>query len=306
MHFWKIGKNLLTFRLFRFAFVFLLGWPIGISFGREIVDATLTKVVITDFPKRIVTLAPSLGELAADILGTDLDRIVGVSEYTDYPPSFKKKTSVGPYHQFNLERVLSLRPDLVLATMDGNPRDRVNHLRELGIPVVIVKTENFKEIKNSILLVASTLGLSNVGVKMAQQLENGIETIRKHFLHRLPLRVLIQVGDDPLIVAGGGSFLHSALETVGAKNLYGNWEAHYPRPALEDVFARNPDVIIIAALGDDLKPYHRMKEKWAQFYGLKAASDHRIYILRSDALLRPTLRILEGLSELGQTIYGKK
>src|SRR5262245_40620061 len=96
--------------------------------AREITDATQTKVVLVDRPNRIVTLSPSLGELAADLLGDNLDRLVGVSEFTDYPPALKKVNSVGPYHQFNLERVLALKPDLVLATLDGNPRDRVLHL----------------------------------------------------------------------------------------------------------------------------------------------------------------------------------
>src|SRR6478672_2161638 len=108
-------------------------------------------------PRRIVTLAPSLAELAADLAGEKIERIVGVSEYTDFPPALKKVESIGPYHKFNLEKVVSLKPDLVLATSDGNSRDQVLHLRELGVPVVVVETQSLAQVVSSIRLIGQAM-----------------------------------------------------------------------------------------------------------------------------------------------------
>lgn len=286
----------------RFPFFLGLFFCLNCS-AREVIDSTQVKVRLADRPKTIVTLVPSLGELVADLLGEDLVSLAGVSEYTDYPPALKRKPSIGPYHQFNIEKVASLRPDLVLATRDGNPKDRVNRLRELGLPVVVVNTESFADVATSIQLVSEALGVPEVGRPMIEKLQRGLLHFQRAERPEASLKVLVQVGDRPMVVAGRRTFLHAALEILGAKNLYEDSEAHYPQPSLEDILARNPDVIVIAALGDDLKPYLQMKANWMRFSKITAVKNQRVHVLRSDALLRPTLRILEGLSVLQKALY---
>ncbi len=279
-----------------------------VSFAREVVDATQAHVLLKEKPQRVITLAPSLGELVADLLGGELERLIAVSEHSDYPPALKRKSSIGPYHQFNLEKVLALKPDLVLATTDGNPRDPVIHLRELGVPVITVQTGSFQEVQESMRLVGLALGVSSLGDQMAKQLEVGIQNIRKKSQKKSKqhssLRVMLQVGDDPLVVVGSGSFLSSALEVTGAQNIYEKAQVRYPKPSLEDVIQKNPDVIVIMAVGSDLSVYERMAQKWKQLAGLKAVINRKVFVLRSDALLRPTLRLLEGISLLSRTLYG--
>ena len=117
-------------------------------------------------------------------------------------------------------------------------------------------------------------------------------------------RVLIQLGDEPLVVAGGKSFLNDALKTVGAVNLYDDLDKGYPRPSLEDVFRRNPDVIVVMAMGDDPGPFRRMAARWKGWPGLSAVRGDRVKVLRGDAVLRPSIRILEGLSLLERAVHG--
>jgi len=284
----------------------LSGLGFSASFASQVMDATHTSVQLPDYPKRIVTLAPSLGELAADILGQEIHRIVGVSEYTDYPPKLRWLPSIGPYHQFNFEKVLSLRPDLVFATLDGNSKEQVKHLRDLGISVVVVETGDFSEIAHSMQLIAKSLGNLKLGEEMALNLTKRLQGFREKAKSHPPLKVLMQIGDSPLVVVGGHSFLSSALKTVGARNVYEDAQAHYPRPSLEDVFQKDPDVIIIVALGDDIAPFQAITQKWSQFPLLKAVKNRRVHLIKSDVLLRPTLRIIEGLSLLEKTVYGKK
>ena len=165
-----------------------------------------------------------------------------MSEYTDYPPALTRVASIGQYSRFNLEKVVGLKPDLVLATLDGNPKDQVLHLRELGVPVVVVATASLKDVEGSMRLVGQAMGVAEDGRRMAERFTTGLSRIRaagrRHFR---AANVLLQLGDDPLVVAGGGSFLQDALEAVGARNVYGDADTHYPRPSLEDVVHRDPD-----------------------------------------------------------------
>jgi iron complex transport system substrate-binding protein len=298
----KKGSLEMLIRIF-FVALFAFAWSPA-THAREIVDSTQTRVVLVDRPLRIVTLAPSLAELAAEILGQGLERIVGVSEFTDYPPALAQVTSIGPYFRFNLEKIVSLKPDLVLATVDGNPKDQVDHLRELKIPVVVVSTENLAQVSLSMILVAQALGDEARGKQISAQFEKGLQRVRDRGKARPGKKVLLQVGENPLVVVGKKSFLHEALEVVGARNLYGDASAHYPKPSLEDVISRNPETILILALGKDLETFQKMKRSWLSFKKLKAVQLHQVKILQGDEILRPSLRLLEGLAILEKAIYG--
>jgi iron complex transport system substrate-binding protein len=275
-------------------------------FATTIIDSTHSKVTIESPPKRIVTLIPSLGELVADLLDKDLDRLVGVSEYSDFPPGLKKVSSVGPYSHVNLEKIVSLKPDLVLATEDGNSKDQVVHLRDLGLKVAVIKSETVADIAVSIDLVAKALHKNANGARMAVALERGLAKIKDRVKGKPKLKVLLQLNDSPLVVAGKGSFLNEGLEWVGAENSYGDSRVHYPRPSIEDILNRNPDVIILMDMGKNIQTARKNAQQWYIHKNLKAVKNNRIYILNSEALLRPTLRFLEGLSQLSDLLYGKK
>lgn len=273
------------------------------TLAREVTDATGARVKVTNTPKRIVTLMPSLGELAADLVGERLDRIVGVSEFTDYPPKLKKTESIGPYYRFNIEKVVVLKPDLVLATTDGNPKDQVLRLRELGLPVVVVSTHSFKEIEDSIRIVAEALGEQKQGGQIVSRLKAGISHIRARAQDRPRKKVLLQIGAEPFVVVGKKSFLHEALDAVGGDNVYGDLAAHYPRPSLEDAVSRNPEVILVLVLGTDLKPFRQMVKSWNEFKQINAVKNARVKMVQGDPIFRPSLRLLEGLALLEKAVH---
>ena len=274
--------------------------------AREVRDATQTTVTLKPVPRRVVTLAPSLAETVSEILGDALDRIVGVSEYTDYPAILKKRESIGPFFKVNLEKIMALKPDLVLATTDGNSKEQIGHLRELGMPVIVVSTASFKEIEESIRLVGQALGSPERGEQVASQLHRGVEHIRERAKTHPKRRVLLQLGDEPIVVAGKNTFLNEAVQAVGATNLYGDVNSSYPRPSLEDIVMRNAEVIVIFAMGADQKPYYSMASHWLQFPTILAVKERHVHIVQGDTILRPSLRLLEGLSLLEGSIYGKK
>lgn len=305
MLFSKTAKT--RFKLLICALLAVQGGWLRSAEAREIVDATRTRVILTrDRPDRIVTLVPSLGELVSDLVGSEgMSRIVGVSEYSDFPSALKKVRSVGPYHRFNLERVMELKPDLVLATLDGNSKDQVDHLRELGIPVVVVTTSSLGEVAASMKLVGVALGDAAGGGRMADRFENELGKIRQEGSRRHPRRpVFLQLGEDPLFTAGRGSFLQSAIDSIGARNIYEETGLSYPKPSREDVVAKKPEVILVLTMGGDAAPFQKMAERWKEYPSVPAVKSGRVRVVPGDEVLRPTLRLIHGLKTLRDAVYG--
>ena len=248
---------------------------------------------------RIIPLTPALAEVAADVLGADLSPIVGITEFTDYPPGLTIKPSVGPYNQVNLEKIKSLKPDLILATTDGNTRDQVTHLKELKLNVAVVSSRTLAEVKQSLEQVGVAMGDPARGKEMREQLERGLKRIESFAPKRKKaLRVFLQLGDKPVITVGAGSYLTEVLEMLGVENVYGDLPASYPRVSAEDVVRRAPDAVIVLSLGKNDQLFRHMASQWYDFPDMPAAKSKHIEVLRSDGLLRPSLRLLEGIDRL--------
>jgi iron complex transport system substrate-binding protein len=249
-------------------------------------------------PMRIVTLIPSLGEIAGDIAGPELSRIVGVSDSTDYPPALKKVVSVASYARLNLEAIVALKPDLVLASADGNPKDQVNHLRELGLKVVVVRSASLADVEKSIETIGQAMGDTQSAQALLARFRAGEEQIRDHAKVRgLHPTVMLEISENPLIVAGRDTFLNEAIELVGAKNIFADLPGGYPRPSVEEAVHRDPDVIIITDLDTD--------SQWTQFPKMKAVAQGKVRTLQGNLLLRPSPRILQGIIALEHAIYKK-
>lgn len=250
-------------------------------------------------PVRVVTLMPSLGELAYDLAADPERTIVGVSEYSDYPPALKQKPSIGPYFKVNLERIAALKPDLILASTDGNTPDQIAHLRELKLRVVVIDTRSFAEIEASMRAIGRALGQPDKGERMAQRFAAGLAEARARAQGRAPRRLVVQLGENPLVVAGGKTFLNEAVEIIGAKNLYADSPTGYPRPALEDVLKRAPEQVVVLAMGTDRALFARMRAGWDARKGIRAT------VVEADALARPSFRLIEGIARLEKAVYGQ-
>jgi iron complex transport system substrate-binding protein len=298
----------LNLRRFGLVFVLLISHA---SAAREITDSSRVRVSIVDHPERIVTLAPSIAELVSDFLGIELQRIVGVTESTDFPPALKKVPSVGQYQKLNLEKIASLKPDLIIATKDGNSKDQIDHLRELGLPVLVLSTNSFSEVESSMKLVAEVLGPKSTLESRAliDRFEQAIATFRERGSKRVPRkRIMLELDDNPLIVVGGKSFLNEAASLIGTENIYSDSNTGYPRPSKEDVIMKNPDIILLPTFGAGFglgNPEFIAKlEAWALYPTMKAVKTHQVKAFEGDTLLRPSMRLLDGLALLERAVYG--
>jgi iron complex transport system substrate-binding protein len=255
--------------------------------------------------RRVVALAPSLAEIAALLLEEEKSRLVGVSRHSDFPEFVSHLPDVGPFHRFNVETVVSLKPDLVLATQDGNPRDQVLRLRERGLPVVVVSTPDLRAVGESIRQVGKALGRVESADRMARALEASLEAFKKRAPAGRKPRVMLQLGDDPVVVAGGQGILNELLTLAGGANAFQDVPHAYPRPSLEELYRRDPEVVVVLGMSEESSRLEQIANRWRGQKKLSAARAGRIHVLRGDELFRPTPRLVQGLARLEGVLHEK-
>lgn len=257
-------------------------------------------VAVPDGPLRLVSLAPSLTEIVF-ALGRG-DWLVGVTEFCDYPPAARSKPRIGGPMTPNLERVVQVRPDVVLATAEGNPRDRVAELTRLGIPVFAVKPDGYAGVLASISTLGRVLRAEAEAAALSQEMERRTASIRRAVGGRPRPRVLYLVWADPLIAAGPSTFIHDLIGMAGGENVVRERAVPYPRLSWEEVLASAPEVILVAthAEGGD-RPLNG--GSWNAWQSIPAVRSGRIISLPGDTIHRPGPRVVEGLERLARAIH---
>ena len=242
---------------------------------------------------RIVCLTPALAEVVSDFLVQDLDRIVGVTEGTNHPSALKQTTSVGPYHQIQLERVVALKPDIVFASKDGNSPLQIQRLIKMGQRVVVVDTARLEMMPTMVRTIGESLGIDEGARSWESHWLRQIESFRARANLRnraaVPApKVLVVVGVKPIFVAAGETFLNDAVSLVGAKSVFADLPKRYIQVSLEEVLRRAPDVVL------DLS---------GQF---NQTGRYRVIRLKGDDLMRPSRRLLDGIGSLEKALYETK
>ncbi|HEX8986156.1 MAG TPA: ABC transporter substrate-binding protein, partial [Bryobacteraceae bacterium] len=196
-------------------------------------------------PQRIVSTSPSITEMLYALgLG---DRVVGVTTFCHYPPEAEKKTKIGNYLNPNLEVIVGLRPDLVIAETSGVRRPE--KLSSLKLNVVEIDDSNLAGIYASIRTIGKASGVPERAEKLCSGMRAALEDLRRKTAPLARRRMLFVVGRTPgriedLIAVGRGSFLNELMEVAGGRNIFGDSPAGYPKVGLEDLLGRNPEVIV--------------------------------------------------------------
>lgn len=259
------------------------------DFGRE--------VVLEQPARRILSLAPHNTEnLYSAGAG---DRVIGVVDYSDYPPEAERLPSVGSYVQFNLEAIIGLEPDLVVAWRGGSNGEALDRLEQLGMTLYYSEPRNFDDVVDNIRDLAM---LAGTGAAMDPRLEtvaSGIEAARRSSRDRPVLDVFYQVWPDPLMTLNGEHFISRILEVCGARNLFADLDIIAPRVSVEAVIQANPD-IIISGLVDGVEPDMSRWNKWPM---IEAVAKDRFMFVDSDVMHRHTLRMLLGIPGFCRQIH---
>jgi iron complex transport system substrate-binding protein len=294
-------------RLSRFLFFFLLLiilWPAAPS-GRNptFKDEVGREVIVPLPPRRIISLAPNITEILFD-LGLE-EEIVGVSIHCNFPEKAKTRVRVGSYISLDFETIISLKPDLIIATGAGNTREMVERLEKLGFHTYVIYPKNVDGILLSIDHIGQVVGRKKEAATIINDMTTRREKI-KELTQGLPQpRVFLQIGEAPIVTVGKGSFADDLIRLAGGRNVAGDEKKMYPRFGMEEILKRAPEVIIISSMnpkGD----YQKVFQDWTRWKTIPAVKNGRIHLIDSDLIDRPSPRIVDGLEEIARILHPKK
>ena len=237
---------------------------------------------------RLLSLAPGLTELAFAAGAGPL--LVGTVAYSDYPAAAQAVPQVGDAWRVDLERVLALRPDVVLAWPTGTPQSTIAQLRSLGLNVVEVPTQRLADIAPALRQVGRLAGTEATAARAADQFESRIARQRAKYAARTPLTVFIQIDDEPLYTVNGRHVISEIVELCGGRNVFARLPQLAPPVSTEAVLAADPQVIV--STDDTIVDVH---EPWRRWPRLRAVRDDTVYRLPPDLVARASPRLAQGV-----------
>ncbi len=249
-------------------------------------------------PMRIVSLAPSVTETMF-ALGFG-DRLVGVTTYCDYPPEAKKIAKVGDFMNPSLEAVAAKRPDLVIGVVGATDVVKAREMERLGLKVVLLPLANLDDILKSIRAIGALVSSDLAGKTLVEKISVQVDEVKKRVRGAPKRRVLLIVGYQPVIAAGGKNFIDELITLAGGTNIAAGAAQPWLNLPDEYIVAKAPEVIIEAGMGSERE---KANKRWSDLGSVPAVREGRIYPYPSDKILRPGPRFGEALGELARLIH---
>ncbi|MCE0494275.1 cobalamin-binding protein [Vibrio salinus] len=240
--------------------------------------------------QRIITLSPHTTEIAyAAGLG---NKIIAVSEKSDYPPEAQTKTKVANYKGINIEKILTLHPDLVIAWPAGNPAKALNKLRQMGIKIYNSQIRTLNDIATNIETLSQYADDPSVGLRNARKFRKQLAMLKTRYHSEQRVSYFYQLSEKPIITMAMDHWPSEVFSFCGGVNIFKNSPSPYPQVGLEQVILAKPEVIFNSR--------HAVKDAsmWQKWHQIPAVSHHFIWTLNSDWINRPTPRTLNAIKEI--------
>ncbi len=241
-------------------------------------------------PQRIIVLTPHLTELLFAVGAGS--QVVGVDSASDYPKAAQLLPRIGDYGRINFERVLALKPDLVMAWIGGNRPADMHGLAKMGLPVLHTQATRLDDVARLLRLVGQATGHATEGEAAARDFSARLAALRAQTAPRRPISVFYQVWDRPLMTVGGSHWISDALALCGARNVFADLHTASPVVSREAVLQRAPELIVSGSDGPD------PRRQWQRFSSMPAVKNDGFVRVDADRLHRPTPRLAEGVSAL--------
>jgi vitamin B12 transport system substrate-binding protein len=251
---------------------------------RTFISCLLLIAVQAHAAERVISLAPSLTEIVVELNANDL--LVGVLDGGERPAALSALPSVGRYGQLEMERLLSLQPDLLLLWPGSVSVAQRDQLQRLNIPTYLAEPHTLDQLADQIEQIGVRLNRSERGHQVSKAFRLRLSELRKRYHREVPLTVFYQVWDQPLYTVGGEQIISDALSVCGARNVFADLKTPAPQVSLEAVLQRNPDVI----LGGSTAQLN-LWQAWPQ---LKS----RLLVLPDKGLERPSGQMIEAVAKL--------
>jgi iron complex transport system substrate-binding protein len=245
---------------------------------------------------RIISIAPHLTEIA--FAAGAGEKLIAVSAYSDYPPEAKRLPSVGDGARIDIERILTLKPDLVLAWKSGNQAGDIAKLERLGIPVWVSEASRLADIPRLLRAVAMLAGVAAKGDRAAGAFESELDRLRNHYRvpapKQQPLPVFYEIWHQPLLTVNGAHMISAAITLCGGQNVFADVPVLTPAVSLESVLAARPQLVMGGGSANGEADFHA---RWRSMplAALRAIPAHYI---APDSIQRQSPRIIEGIRSI--------
>jgi len=250
--------------------------------------------------RRVVSLAPNLTEIVCAV-GAE-GRLVGRTDYCNYPPSIDSIPSVGDIQNPNFEKIFAAHPDIVLMSIAGNSESVYDKLKELGLHTFVLDAGTIDATIDAIDTVGYLVGYTADARTITTTMRHDIDSIRRLSKREARVTTFMLIDKSPLITVSHG-FLAEALETAGGENIAKGAVAPYPVFSREEVLKRDPEVILLVSPARNA--LSELLELYPEWKGLQAVRTGRVYTVDPDIVSRPGPRISEGIKLLHHLIHGR-
>lgn len=243
--------------------------------------------------ERIISLAPSLTELL--FAAGAGDKLIATVEYSDFPPAAARLPRIGRHDMLDLERILALAPDLVVAWQSGNPRASINRLRELDLTVYSAEPKSLAVIPEHIIRLGTLAGTKATAEQASAAFNTTLQSLQRQFTDARPVRTFYQIWNLPLMTAGGNELINDIISLCGGENVFADINLVAPKVSIEAVLLRNPEAIVASGM-DQERP--EWLDDWLQWPSLTAVAAGNLFFIPPDLLQRHTPRALQGAIQM--------
>jgi iron complex transport system substrate-binding protein len=240
---------------------------------------------------RIIAMAPHVTELLYAAGGGD--KIVGAVTYSDFPEAAKSLPRIGSNRQIDIERVIAMKPDLIVAWMHGSSERQIETLRQLGVPIFHSEPQKLDGIADTLIKLGQLMGTENVAQPAAADIRQQFATLAKKYSNRPPVTMFYQVWDKPLYTLNGASIVSDAIRLCGGVNIFSDLKVTAPIVSTEAVLQADPEAIF----GTAEKDYGGVT-LWKQYATMKAVRNDNLFTLNGELLNRAGPRMVAGTAGL--------
>jgi iron complex transport system substrate-binding protein len=271
----------------------------GAQAAVTVVDDAGRRVTVQQPAQRVISMAPHATELLFAAGGGA--RVVGAMNYSDYPEAAKKIPLVGSNSVIDMERVLALKPDLIVVWHSGNTARQIAQLEALGVPVFHSEPRRLAQVAGNIERLGQLLGTQPAASQAAAALRARLAQLEGRYARRPPVTVFYQIWDQPLYTLNDAQIASDAVRICGGRNVFGALEAVAPEVGIEAVLAADPEAIMAGKRHDPANPGLRL---WEPYRSMTAVKRGNLLTVNGELLTRPGPRVVEGAAQLCEALEG--
>ena len=247
---------------------------------------------------KIIALAPHIVESLYEIGAGQ--QIIGTSEHADYPKQAKNILRVGNYASLQVEKILQLKPDIIIAWQTGNPMSDLARLEKYKFHIVNSKPTQLGDVAQELLMLGELTGRQQQAKQVAQDFLAKLNKLKTQYADQTKLTLFYELWSRPLRTVAGKAWPQQQIEVCGAKNPFANAQQDYPAIGLEQAVASQPQVVIQPSQHGNENPDHI---NWQQWPNIPAAKHNFVFKLNADKVHRMTTRMLDEVAVMCEKIH---